>query len=117
MVRLISKLSLALCLTSSMMWTLGCDSDDGGDGSSDGSGGSGGDGGGSADNVAACNNWVDAFNCGDIDISGSVDCSDFEGTDECDLTPYFDCLTDNTECVDGIPDLSGWDQCYSLLEC
>jgi len=51
----------------------------------------------SADNVGACEDYVAAVNCGDIDVG--IDCSIYKDLD-CDISDYFDCLTDNLTCED-----------------
>jgi hypothetical protein len=73
---------------------------------------------GKPDNVGACEDWLDAVECGDYDYSTVVDCSTYEDYD-CDVSAYFDCLTDNTVCDEstGVPDTSGWTACASELEC
>ncbi len=72
----------------------------------------------SADNVASCESWLDAVSCGEYDFSTAVDCSIYEDV-ECDISDYFDCLTDNTTCDEatGIPDTSGWTSCTDLATC
>ena len=81
------------------------DGDDGGD-----------DGGDAVDNVGACENWIDAAECGDYDWSQSVDCSLYANL-ACDIADYFNCLSDNTACNDGIPDTAGWTACAELATC
>lgn len=70
------------------------------------------------DNVAACEDWLDAVSCGSYDFSTAVDCNLYEET-LCDIADYFDCLTDNTSCDDtlGIPDTTGWASCSNLALC
>ena len=70
----------------------------------------------SIDNVAACERWVDTVSCGDFDFSMLVDCDLYEDT-VCDISDYFDCLSDNTECNDGVPDTQGWQNCAEEAEC
>ena len=69
-------------------------------------------------NVAACEDWLAAMECGDYDFSSSTDCSIYEET-ECDISEYFTCLTDNTSCDDatGVPDITGWSNCLDKAEC
>ena len=68
------------------------------------------------DNVAACEEWIESLNCGEYDFSSTLDCSIYEST-ECDISDYFDCLTENTECIDGVPDMTGWLSCLSKATC
>lgn len=67
-------------------------------------------------NEAACQDWIDAFSCGDTDISSSVDCSLYADVD-CDVSDYFNCLTENTTCEMGVVDITGWSACYNLATC
>lgn len=75
---------------------------------------------GSPDNVAACNAWLEANQCGTYDFSQAVNCQTYAAT-PCDVSAYFDCLTDNTTCMDlggmSIPDTSGWTACTALAQC
>lgn len=73
---------------------------------------------GAADNVGACEDWVAAMQCGEYDYSTVVDCTIYEET-TCDISDYFDCLTENTTCDEatGIPDTTGWTSCYDLASC
>jgi hypothetical protein len=89
------------------------DSSDGGD-SADGDGS--GDGDTAPDNVGACEGWIESAECGDYDWSQSVDCSAYANL-ACDISDYFNCLNENTGCNDGIPDTSGWTECYALASC
>ena len=68
------------------------------------------------DNVDACEAWVDAYECGGFDIGQSLNC-DLYADATCDLSDYFDCLTDNTSCTNGFPDTSGWPACVDLATC
>ncbi|MEM9696801.1 MAG: hypothetical protein AAGA56_29970 [Myxococcota bacterium] len=72
--------------------------------------------GGSFDNAAACNAWLNNTVCGDFDLSTAVNC-DALGTAQCDISPYFSCLTENFTCNDGIPDTTGFTNCASLASC
>ncbi|MEM9458464.1 MAG: hypothetical protein AAGF11_30080 [Myxococcota bacterium] len=85
--------------------------DNGGDNNNDG-----GDNGGAIDNVGACEEWIDASDCGEYDWSSVIDCSIYADL-PCNINDYFNCLTDNTSCVEGIPDTSGWANCYQLATC
>ncbi len=69
-------------------------------------------------NVQACEEWVEAVSCGEYDFSTSVDCSVYEDS-ACDISDYFDCLTDNTICDEetGVPDMSGWGECTDYASC
>ncbi|MEM9696892.1 MAG: hypothetical protein AAGA56_30430 [Myxococcota bacterium] len=72
--------------------------------------------GGSFDNAAACNAWLANAVCSDFDFSTAIDC-DTLGMRQCDLAPYFSCLTANFICNDGIPDTSGFSNCTALTVC
>jgi hypothetical protein len=72
--------------------------------------------GGGTGNVAACNQFVDSVMCGTTDISMYVDCSQY-GTTPCDISGYFDCLSSNTQCTDGVLNNSGWAQCATQAQC
>lgn len=74
------------------------------------------DDGATVDNVAACEDFVDAFQCGTSDLGQFVMCDSY-ATAACDLTAYFDCLTEHTGCNAGNPDTSGWMQCTDLGTC
>ena len=71
---------------------------------------------GGTDNVAACNDWLEASSCGETDFSQFVNCSAYENT-SCDISDYFDCLTTNTTCTDGVADTSGWSACAAEATC
>ena len=119
-------LLIALCLAAG---PVGCGDDDdddseGGDGDSgdgdsgDGDTGDGDTGDGDTDNVGACNNWKSAVSCDGADTSAldALDCSTYENV-ACDISAYFDCLSDNTKCNGGQLDLSGWSSCANLAMC
>ena len=74
-------------------------------------------GGDSFDNVAACKTWLSKTSCGSFDFSTAVSCDGYSSTTTCDLAPYFDCLTSNTSCANGVPNMSGWTQCTSKASC
>ena len=69
-------------------------------------------------NVAACEDWLAAMDCGDTDFSTLVSCDVYENT-ECDISQYFDCLAEETTCDDdlGVADTSGWLNCLEQAEC
>ena len=94
------------------------DAADSGDDNGDDDGGDddGGGDGGAVDNVGACENWIEAAECGDYDWSQSVDCGIYANL-ACDIADYFNCLSENTACNDGIPDTSGWTACAELATC
>lgn len=71
-----------------------------------------------ADNVAACEDWIDSTSCGSTDVSTLIDCNIYEET-SCDIADYFDCLTDNTSCDEAtsMVDTTGWTSCLSLAQC
>ena len=69
-------------------------------------------------NVAACEDWVASMECGDTDYSTLVTCSSYSET-TCDISEYFDCLSDNTTCDEdlGVADTTGWADCTDLAVC
>lgn len=74
----------------------------------------------SADNVAACESWLDSMECGTQDFSTLVDCEIYSpDTYPCDVSDYFDCLTDEGSCDEdlGIYDAAGWTSCADLASC
>lgn len=96
--------------------TLGaCNDDDGGDGddangddangdgangdgaNGDGANGDNANGDGAVDNVAACEGFVAAYECADIDVAQFVMCEVYANT-TCDIADYFDCLADEVTC-------------------
>ena len=100
---------------------------DGGDGDGDGDqtrdddhgdGGDGDGGDGDTDNVAACNDWKNAVSCtgADLTVLNMLDCSMYDSY-ACDLSAYFDCLSDNTSCNGSVLDITGWTNCYNLVAC
>jgi hypothetical protein len=105
---------MALCLA---LGPVACGDDDD-DGDKGGDGDNGGDGDGSADNVAACNSWKDAVSCegADLSILNQLDCSTYNMY-ACDISAYFDCLTENTKCNGSALDVSGWTGCQNLIDC
>jgi hypothetical protein len=76
------------------------------------------DGGGAADNVGACEDWLAAMDCGTTDFSSLVDCNAYANT-TCDISDYFQCLTDGTTCDEatGVVDMTGWADCADLASC
>jgi hypothetical protein len=116
-----SFVALVLCAMVSLA-TSACRNGGGGDGNSDDEGDDGDDGDdgndGVFDNVAACEDWIDAASCGSFDFSTTVDCDLYAAT-LCDIADYFDCLTDNTFCDEalGYPDTTGWTECTALAQC
>ena len=70
---------------------------------------------GPVDNVAACNDFVDAFDCSQIDLTQFVMCDVYANT-TCDVSAYFDCLADNVTCSStGFADAGT--MCASLATC
>ena len=68
----------------------------------------------SANNVAACEAFLDSLECAELPGGTPlVDCSTYQEV-VCDISDYLDCLTDNTTCTDGVPDASQWADCASL---
>ncbi len=86
----------------------------GGSGSNEGGNGNGnGDG---TDNVSACQAFIDSAECAELPGGTAIiDCSIYAET-VCDISDYFNCLADNTTCVDGFADTSQWMGCFELLD-
>ncbi|HET6584477.1 MAG TPA: hypothetical protein VFG69_13540, partial [Nannocystaceae bacterium] len=74
------------------------------------------DGSAPPDNVAACEAWIEGFECDGFDIGQTLHCDEYAGF-ECDISDYFECLTDNTTCTMGFPNTSGWAACIDLAMC
>ena len=72
--------------------------------------------GGAVSNVAACEQFSEAFDCGGVDLAGQLDCAQL-GQIACDLGEYFECLEEHTGCHDGQADTKEWVDCAKLLEC
>ena len=70
------------------------------------------------ENVESCEAWVDSQSCGEYDFSSALGsgCSYYEDLD-CDISGYFDCLTENTSCDGDLADISGWTSCLSQATC
>lgn len=65
--------------------------------------------------VEACNSFVTSLDCPLPEGPPLIDCSIY-GEVDCDVAPYFDCLTENTQCEPDEPiDASGWTECAELL--
>ena len=75
-----------------------------------------GEEGGAVDNVAACEDLLDALECGEVDLTQTVSCDMYANT-TCDLVDYFTCLEDNFTCTDGVFDPTGWTMCAELATC
>ena len=71
---------------------------------------------GGYDNVASCEAWVEKMTCGNTDFSTLVVCSNYNEID-CDVSEYFDCLTENFSCDMGVADTAGWVACAALAVC
>ena len=75
----------------------------------------------SIDNQAACERWASSISCGQFDPQQTIPCSGYAQQTGCDLSGYFDCLTENFKCSDfggmKTPDASGWTKCTSLATC
>lgn len=77
------------------------------------------------DNVASCEAYVEALDCGSFDITSVYPANfcDGYGNISCDVSDYFDCLTSNITCVLDDPllgdhlDLSGTVACASKANC
>jgi len=78
-------------------------------------------------NVAACDDWVanmdatfENSDCVDTDFAGLLQggCEIFEDS-KCDISEYFVCLEENTECSDETGEINteGWNDCVSLSTC
>jgi hypothetical protein len=87
-----------------------------GSASNDGEDGDDGDDGGTVDNVAACDELIESLECGGADFGQYVSCSSYASL-SCSLVDYFECLSDNFACSDGVFDPSGWTSCASLAMC
>jgi hypothetical protein len=72
--------------------------------------------GNSYDNVAACKAWVSSITCGSFDPSTVVQCDSYANL-TCDISGYFDCLTQNFKCTNDIPDPSGLAACIDKAKC
>lgn len=81
-----------------------------------GSASGGGNDGSDIDNVAACEAWADGVSCGDANVSDYIDCNMYANL-SCDVSDYFDCLTDVTMCTDGVLDNARWPECVELASC
>ena len=68
--------------------------------------------------VEACEYWLSTMECGETDYRDSFDCSIY-AEQRCDVSPYFACLTVNTECDEEAStfDLSGWEECKAQAGC
>lgn len=71
---------------------------------------------GTFDNVAACEDLIEAFDCGDLDLATYVDCDLYANVD-CDVSDYFDCVRDEVDCVDGSIDPMQLSACAELATC
>ncbi len=71
---------------------------------------------GASDNVAACEAFVDSWEC---QVQGGVNplMCDLYAETACDVSDYFNCLADNTTCSGDVLDASGWIDCAELAEC
>lgn len=67
-------------------------------------------------NVAACEAFVDALECGNADLTRALACDEWSALD-CDVAAYFDCLRDEFRCELGQPDVQNWEQCTALGRC
>jgi len=57
------------------------------------------------------------WRCGEFAVGSLVDCEALD-RHPCDLTPYYECLRENTACDEAysMPDVSGWSACDAVLE-
>jgi hypothetical protein len=68
--------------------------------------------------LSVCQQWVEDFDCGGLDLSQTYDCEQITEFNSCgDLTPYFECLIDGTTCNSGVLDTSGAASRVDLLDC
>lgn len=78
-------------------------------------------------NVQACEDWIadmdelvagGACEATDFDALIGGGCEQFEDS-TCDVSGYFDCLYENTECNEEAGEINaeGWNDCVSLSEC
>ena len=70
---------------------------------------------GPVDNVAACEDFVAAYECADVDLTQFVMCDVYANT-TCDIADYFDCLADEVTC-DAAGIGSAAMTCASLATC
>src|SRR5262249_31290030 len=103
--------ALAICGVGGCVLVIGCGGDDASGGTDPGTSPK------SYDNVTACQNWVSATKCGMTDISMLVKCDTYKNVTTCDISGYFDCLTMNTKCNNGVLDASGWASCAQKAQC
>ena len=86
----------------------------------DGGNGNGADDGKTVDNVSACEEWLDALECGGVslgdELAGAIACDSYAQYG-CRLDGYFECLTANTKCDGDVPDVTGWSACAGKLSC
>ncbi len=95
--------------------TMSAADDDGGEAPADGGDNADGADGGAVDNVAACQEFVDAWNCDGVDLAQVVMCNVYEGY-TCDVSAYFECLADETTC-DAASLQAAVSSCASLASC
>ena len=78
-------------------------------------------------NVAACEDWIVDMDekvsqsaCANTDVASLLQggCDNYESS-SCDISDYFDCLYDNTECNENSGEINaeGWADCNALLAC
>jgi hypothetical protein len=71
-------------------------------------------GGGSHANVAACNQYVDAFNnaaCNAVDLNAGDLCPETLDMSPCDMSPYYQCMAEAVKCNGDFLDISGQANC------
>lgn len=71
-----------------------------------------------ADNVASCNKWKEKVKCGTVSVD-AVNCDAYKNT-TCDISAYFDCMSDAYVCKDGQYDttkLANATSCASKATC
>jgi hypothetical protein len=112
---LLTTVSLGVTLVSGCADESTPDNDDTSEDETGGSKAPGGDG-GSFDNVAACEELVDSCECGEMDLSMYVQCDSF-AMYGCDISDYFDCLSDEVRCQNDVLDPSGIQGCVGLASC
>lgn len=70
-------------------------------------------------NLEACAAFLELTRCGDADFTDEVDCAAYDdaGYARCDVTQYFVCLIEQSRCVDGVLDATGWTECAERAAC
>jgi hypothetical protein len=72
-----------------------------------------------ADNVSSCKSFLQQVACGATSLAGQFNCQTY-AAQTCDLSPYFDCLSNHYVCTNGSYDpvkLAGASECASKAVC